>query len=144
MTPEILMVLLILAVGVFLFVTEWLRADLVAVLVLLALAVSGLVQPAQAVSGFSSPPVIAVCAIFVLSAGLFRSGVAGWLASWIERLGARNEARLILAIMAISAVLSFFMNTMGIVALLLPAVMDLGRRTGLAPSRLLMPLTFGA
>jgi len=144
MTPDIIIVLLILAAALILFITEWLRADLVAVLVLLALALSGLVQPAEAVSGFSSPAVIAVCAIFVLSAGLLRSGVAGWLAGWIGRIGARSELRLVLVIMVTSAVLSFFMNTMGIVALLLPAVMDLARRTGLAPSRLLMPLTFGA
>jgi len=144
MTLEILIVLLIVTTAVLLFVTEWLRADLVAVLVLLALAFSGLVRPAEAVGGFSSPAVIAVCAIFVLSAGLLRSGVAGWLADWIGRIGARNEVRLVLAIMVTSAVLSFFMNTMGIVALLLPAVMDLARRTGFAPSRLLMPLTFGS
>jgi di/tricarboxylate transporter len=144
MTPDIVIVLTILAVAVVLFVTEWMRADLVAVLVLLTLAISGLLGPAEAVSGFSSPAVLAVCGIFVLSAGLFRSGVAGWLAGWIERLGARSEVRLVLAIMVVSAVLSYFMNTMGIVAILLPAVMDLARRTGLAPSRLLMPLTFGA
>ena len=143
MTVEILIVLLILAGALVLFVTEWLRADLVAMLVLLAVVLTQLVGPQEAVSGFSSPAVLALCGVLVLSAGLLRSGVAGWLAGGIERVGGRSELRLILAIMGASAALSFFMNTMGIVALLLPAVMDVARRTGLAPSRLLMPLTFG-
>ena len=141
---EILIVLVVLVGAVGLFVTERLRVDLVAVLVLLALALTGLVTPAQAVSGFSSPAVVTICGIFILSAGLQRTGVANYLGRWVERMGGHSEVRLILALMVTAAVLSFFMNTMAIVALFLPAVMDLARRTGLAPSRLLMPLTFGA
>lgn len=144
MTPDILVVLLVLAAAVAMFVSERLPVDLVAVLVLLALALTGLVTPTQAVSGFSSPAVVTICGIFILSAGLQRTGVANYLGRWVERLGGHSEVRLILALMSSAAVLSFFMNTMAIVALFLPAVMDLARRAGLAPSRLLMPLTFGA
>ncbi len=144
MTPDIAIVLAVLVGAVTLFVTERLRVDLVAVLVLLALALTGLVTPAQAVSGFSSPAVVTICGIFILSAGLQRTGVASYLGRGVERVGGRSEVRLILALMGTAAVLSYVMNTMAIVALFLPAVMDLARRTGLAPSRLLMPLTFGA
>ena len=144
MKLEILIVFAVLAAAVAFLITDRLRVDLVAVLVLLALALSGLVTPGQAVSGFSSPAVVTICGIFILSAGLQRTGVANWLGRWVERMGGRSEVRLILALMGTAAVLSFFMNTMAIVALFLPAVMDLSRRTGLAPSRLLMPLTFGA
>jgi len=141
---EILLVVLILSSALILLVTERLRADLVALLVLLTLSFAGLVTPLQAVGGFSSPAVVAVGAIFVLSAGLRRAGIANLIGRGIARLGGRGELRLVLVLMAVSALLSFFMNTIAIVALLLPAAMDLARRHGLAPSRLLMPLAFGA
>lgn len=144
MTPQILEVTVILIAALALLISERLRADLVALLVLLALALTGLVEPLQVVSGFSSPAVLVVCAVLVLSAGLQRVGLATWLGHGMGWLGGRHEVRLVVVIMATAAVLSFFMNTLAIVAVLLPAVMDLARRRGLAPSRLLMPLTFGA
>ncbi len=143
MTLEILIVFIILAGAVIFFITERLRVDLVAVLVLLALALTGLVTPAEAVSGFSSPAVVTICGVFVLSAGLHRTGVANYLGRWVEHMGGHSETRLLLALMSTVAVLSYVMSTMAIVALFLPAVMDLSRRKGIAPSRLLMPLTFG-
>jgi len=144
MTTAILLVLAVVIVSMVLFLTERLRVDLVALLVLLALALFGLVTPTQAVAGFSSPVVITVCSIFVLSGGLYRAGVAGWLGQQILRFGGKSEIQLLLGIMITAAVMSFFMNTIGIVALMLPAVMDIARRTGSAPSKLLMPLSYGA
>jgi len=144
MTADIASVLLILAGAVGLFVSDRFRVDVVAVIVLLALSFAGVIEPAKAVAGFSSPVVVTIGAIFVLSFGLFRVGIASLLGRQILKLGKGGEKRLIFAIMITAAVMSFFMNTLGIVALLLPAVMDIARRTGRAPSRLLMPLTFGA
>ncbi|MCB1275741.1 SLC13 family permease [Prosthecobacter sp.] len=144
MTAAILLVIGIVVVALLLFLTERLRVDLIALLVLLALSLCGLVTPNQAVAGFSSPVVITVCSIFVLSAGLYQAGVAGWLGRQILRFGGKGEIRLLLGIMLLAAGMSFFMNTIGIVALMLPAVMDIARRTGRAPSKLLMPLSFGA
>lgn len=144
MTGSILLVLVVVAVAMTLFFMERLRVDLIALLVLLTLALLGLVTPEQAVSGFSSPVVITVCSIFALSAGLFRAGVAGWLGQQILRFGGKGEIRLLLGIMLTAAVMSFFLNTIGIVALMLPAVMDISRRTGFAPSKLLIPLSYGA
>lgn len=144
MTAAILLVIGVVVIAMLLFLTERLRVDLIALLVLLALALFGLVTPDQAVAGFSSPVVITVCSIFVLSAGLYQAGVAGWLGRLILRFGGKGEIRLLLGIMLLAAGMSFFMNTIGIVALMLPAVMDIARRTGHAPSKLLMPLSFGA
>ena len=144
MTPEIISALLILAGAVGLFISERLRVDIVAIIVLLALAFAGVIEPAKAVAGFSSPAVVTVGAVFVLSTGLYKVGIANRIGGQILRFGSGGEKRLIFAIMSTSAVMSFFMNTLGVVALLLPAVMDIARRTGRAPSRLLMPLTFGA
>jgi di/tricarboxylate transporter len=141
-TPEILAVLSVLAVAVILFVTERLRVDVVALLMLVTLALTGLVTPKQALSGFSNPAVITVIFVFILSAGLARSGIASLLGRQVLRLAAGGEVRLIATIMLTAGVLSAFMNNVGVAALLLPVVMDIARRTGRPPSKLLMPLAF--
>lgn len=144
MTLPMAIVLGVLVAAVGMFASGRVRVDLAAVLVLLVLALTGVVTPAEAVSGFSNPAVVTLCGVFILSAGLQRTGVADHVGRWVERLGGRSEPRLVLALSGLLAVLSFFMNTMALVALFLPAVMDLARRTGTAPSRLLMPLSYGA
>ncbi|MBT3713075.1 MAG: hypothetical protein HOG15_06975, partial [Anaerolineae bacterium] len=77
MTLEIIIVLSILAISILLFITEWVRMDVVALLVLSGLAVTGLITPPEALSGFSNPAVVTVWAILILSGGLARTGVAG-------------------------------------------------------------------
>ena len=143
MNTQIAITLAILALAVLLFVTERLRVDLVALLVLSALAISGLVNPAEAVSGFSNPAVISVWAVFILSAGMSRTGIAGIVGRGVLRLAGEGETRLILVIMLASGIMSAFMNNVGVAALLLPVVMDIARRTGRSPARLLMPLASG-
>jgi di/tricarboxylate transporter len=143
-TFEIALVLGILAAAVTLFVTEWVRVDLVALMVLVSLAISGLITPSQAVSGFSNPAVVTVWAVFILSGGLARTGVAGMLGRQVLRLAGDSEGRLIMVIMLTAAFLSAFMNNVGVAALLLPVVMDISRRTRRAPSKLLIPLAFSS
>ncbi len=144
MTVQIALVFFILAVAVVLFVTERLRVDVVALLVLAALVLAGLITPIEALSGFSNPAVITVGAVLVLSAGLSRTGVANVIGRHVLRLSGQGEARLLIAIMLTTAVLSAFMNDIGVAALLLPVVVSIARRTGLPPSKLLIPLAFGA
>lgn len=144
MTVEIALVLAILLVAVLLFVTEWIKMEVVALLVLVALAVTGLVTPAEALSGFSNPAVITVLAMFIIGGGLTRTGVANIIGRQILRLAGEREVRLIIVIMTTAAVMSGFMNNVGVAALMLPVVMDLARHTGNSPSRLLMPLAFGS
>ncbi|HKJ26235.1 MAG TPA: SLC13 family permease, partial [Anaerolineales bacterium] len=81
-------------------------------------------------------------AVFILSAGLSRTGVAAWLGRQVLRMGGGGEMRMMLVIMAASAVLSGFMNNVGVTALMLPVVLDISRRTNRPPSRMLMPLAF--
>lgn len=138
------MVLAILAFAVILFVTERLSIDLVALLVLGSLALTGLVTPVEALSGFSSPAVVTVWAMFVISGALSRTGVANIVGRQILRLAGTGEVQLIAAIMLTAGVLSAFMNNVGVAALLLPVVMDIARRTDRPPSKLLMPLAFGS
>ena len=144
MTPQIALVLAILGVAVVLFVSERLRVDLVAILVLISLALTGLVTPAEALSGFSNLAVVTVWAIFILSGGLSRTGVANIIGRQVLRLAGDSEIRLMVVIMVTTSVLSGFMNDIGVVALLLPVVINISRSTGIAPSKLLMPLAFAS
>jgi di/tricarboxylate transporter len=143
MTIEIALVLGILLIALVLFVTEVLRMDLVALLVLGTLGVSGLVSPAQAVSGFSNAAVITVWAMFILSEGLTRTGIANILGQQLLRVSGRSEISLILVVMLTAGGLSAFMNNIGVAALMLPVVVNIARRTETPPSRLLMPLAYG-
>lgn len=142
MTAEITMVLIIMGVAVFLFVTERLRVDLVALLVLVTLVMTGLVTPEQAISGFSNPAVITVWAVFILGGGLARTGVAQTVGQGVSRIAGKSEVQLMVVLMVTAGLLSAFMNNVGVAALFLPVVMDICRRTGISPSRLLMPLAF--
>ncbi|MEL7448913.1 MAG: SLC13 family permease [Pseudomonadota bacterium] len=137
-------VYLILLVSLALFITEKIRVDLVALLVLCTLTLFGLVTPAEAFSGFSNPAVITVWAMFIVSSGLTRTGIAKIIGRHVLRLAGTGEVRLISVIMLTSAFLSAFMNNIGVAALLLPVVIDLSRTTGIAPSRLLLPLALSS
>jgi len=142
MTPEIAFVLGVLVVSLILFISEIIRMDLVALLVLGALAVRGLVDADQAFAGFSNSAVITVWAMFILSEGLTRTGIADIIGRQVMRLGGRREVPMILVIMITGAVLSAFMNNIGVAALMLPVVVEVARRTRIAASRLLMPLAY--
>jgi di/tricarboxylate transporter len=143
-TPEIATVLAILAVAVLLFVTERIRVDLVALLVLVSLAVTGLVTPTEALSGFSNLAVVTVWAVLILSAGLGRTGLASLVSDPLLRLAGASEIRLVALIMLTAGVLSGFMNDIAVAALLLPVVVDIARRTDRLPSKLLIPLAYAS
>ncbi|MFH1907438.1 MAG: SLC13 family permease [Chloroflexota bacterium] len=142
MTQENLLVMVILAAAVILFVSERLRVDLIAMMVLITLTLTGLVTIEEAFSGFASPAVITVWAVYIVSGGLFRSGVADTLANFMLRLAGRSYLRLLFVIMATVGIMSSFMNNIGAVAILLPAVVSVARKINVAPSKLLIPMAF--
>ena len=142
MTLDIAIVLIILGISLILFISEVIRMDLVALLVLGALALTGLVTAEQAFDGFSNGAVITVWAMFILSEGLTRTGIADIIGRQVMKLGGRREFSMILVIMITGAVLSAFMNNIGVAALMLPVVVDVARRTRIPASRLLMPLAY--
>jgi di/tricarboxylate transporter len=139
-TPEIALVVGILLTALVLFVTGWVRMDMTALLVVASLALTGVLTPAQAFAGFSSPAVITVAGMFVISAALARTGVANLLGRQLMRIAGDTEARLAVAIMITAGLLSSIMSNIGAAAMLLPVVMDIARRTGTPPSKLLLPL----
>ncbi len=142
MTFEIALVLGILAVSLVLFISEVIRMDLVALLVLGTLAITGLVDANAAFAGFSNSAVITVWAMFILSEGLTRTGIADIIGRQVMRVAGRREFTMILVIMVTGAVLSAFMNNIGVAALMLPVVVEVSRRTRIPASRLLMPLAY--
>ncbi|MFZ1397690.1 MAG: SLC13 family permease [Candidatus Promineifilaceae bacterium] len=144
MTGEIGLVLAILGASVVLFASEKVRVDLVSMMVLLALLLTGLLTTEEAFSGFSNPAVITVWAIYIVSASLTHTGIADVLGKYIGRIAGTGEARLIFVIMASVAMMSAFMNNIGAAAVLLPVTIGLGRKTGIPASKLLIPLAFGS
>jgi di/tricarboxylate transporter len=144
MPSQLVLTLVILVVAVALLLSERLRADLVALLVVVALGVTGVLTPSEAFSGFASSAVVTIVAIFVLSEALRLTGVTERAGARLERVGRGSERRLVVVIMLTGAVLSLFMNNIAAAAILLPAVSGLARNSGnrVAPSRLLIPLAF--
>jgi di/tricarboxylate transporter len=142
-TLSVWILLVIVAAAFILFVSGWLRVDLVGLLVLSALALTGLVSTRDALAGFSSPAVVTVWAMFILSSGLTRTGIANWLGRPLQRFAKGSEALLVAVLMIVASLLSALINTVTVAAILLPSTMELARRSGRPPSRLLMPLALG-
>ncbi len=144
MTLDIALTLLIILAALVLFATEKLRVDVVAMLVLITVGVLGLVPPKELFSGFSSSAVITVWAVYMVSGGLFKTGVADALGKGIVRVAGNQEAGLIAVIMITVGIISAFMNNVGAVAMLLPAVVGISRRTKVPVSKMLIPLAFAS
>ena len=144
MTTDIALTLAIIVAALALFATERLRVDLVALLVLLSVGLLRLTDPEGIFDGFANPAVITVWAVYIVSGGLFRTGVADTMGKIILRIGGDKEPRLIATIMATCGVISAFMNNVGATAMLMPALVGISRRTKIAISKLLMPLSFSS
>lgn len=144
MTPDIALTLFIILMAVILFATEKLRVDMIAMLVLLTVALTGLIEPEDVFAGFSNTAVITVWAVYIVSGGLFKTGVADILGQLILRIAGEKESRLIVVIMLTCGIMSAFMNNVGATAILLPAVVSVARQTKVPVSKLLIPLSFSS
>lgn len=138
------LVLAILFGSLVLFITERFRVDVVAMMVLAALLLTGLVTVEEAFAGLSSPAVITVFAVFILSGALYKSGVADALARTVLSLAGPSEVRLLILLMLTAGIMSAFMNNIGAVAIMLPAVISVARSSNIPQSKLLLPLAFAA
>ena len=144
MTQDIALTLAIILMAIILFATEKLRVDVVALLVLLAVSITGLVSKEEVFLGFANSAVITIWAVYIVSGGLFKTGVADKLGSFILRLSGSSEARLITVIMLTCGLMSAFMNNVGAVAILMPAVIGISKKTKIPVSKLLIPLAFSS
>lgn len=141
-TPA-LMTLAITVLATAVLISNWLRPDMVALLVLVVLGITGIVSPNEALAGFSGSAVITILAISILAEGLQQTGITYRLGQRMKRLAGNSHTRLLGVVMLSGAALSLFMNNIAAVAVLLPATMGLARQARIPPSRLLMPLAYG-
>ncbi|HZD52400.1 MAG TPA: SLC13 family permease, partial [Woeseiaceae bacterium] len=144
MDSQQILFLIILAAALVLLVTEWIRIDLTAILVVVALSATGLLTPGQALSGFSSDPAILVASMFVLSGGLSHTGLTEELGGWISRFSGENTTRAALVIMPSVALMAAFSHHLMITAMMLPVILNLNRTRNIPASRLMMPMAFAA
>ena len=144
MTLEIGFVLLLTIVAVVLFVTEKFSTDIVAILVMVVLLVSRVLTPAEGLAGFANTATVTVGAMFVLSAGMFRSGAVNFVGRGLGRLARHSSGLMLFVLMVGVGVLSSFLNNTAAVAILIPVVIVVARRADTSPSKLLMPLSFAS
>jgi di/tricarboxylate transporter len=137
-------VLGLMVVAVVLFVSDRLRSDLVAMIILGALLLSGIITPVEGFSGFGHPATVAVAAMFVLSAGLERTGAVAGVGEILARLGRRSPRGALVGMMGAIGTISAFINNTAAVAILLPPVLTMARRIRTSPSKLLIPLSFAS
>lgn len=144
LTGEIVLTLAVTAGALLLFIWNRFRVDVVGITVMAALMVTGLVTPREGISGFANEAMITVAAMFVLSGALIRTGVIDALARLMARLAGKSELRLIVLTLLVAIPVSAFLNNTPVVIVLMPVILGIARDTGQAPSRLLMPLSFGS
>jgi di/tricarboxylate transporter len=143
-TVKAVLTLLILAAAMYGFVSERFAPDVTALLALLALLLTGVLTPYEAFSGFSHPATISVAAVLVLSAGVERTGALTYIARRLLMPIGNSELILTIVIMVIISALSAFVNNTAAVAVFIPVVIEVCRRTSASPSRLLMPMSHAA
>lgn len=144
LSPPQIFYLLILLAAVILFITEWIRTDVVALLIVIALYVTRVLKPEEALSGFSSEPAIVIAGIFVLSGALHATGLSDMIGDWIGKLAGKSLTRALAVIMPAVALLSAFTHHVTTTAVMLPVTMDISRERHIPASKLLMPMSFAA
>src|SRR5215467_14098647 len=144
MTDQMLIVFVVLAGAVALFAWGRLRTDVVAILVVLALNLSGVLTIQESLAGFGDPVVMLIAAVAIVGEGLVATGVAYRLGEVVMRAGGSNEAHLMALVMALAGSIGAFMSSSAIVAMFIPVVMAIANRIGLNPKRMLMPLSVAA
>ncbi len=134
----------VLALVIILFVFEWVRVDVVGLMMMVLLPLLGVVTPSEAISGLSSNAVVAIIAVVIIGAGLDKTGCMNVLARQILRRAGKSERKIVILISVTVAFISSFMQNIGAAALFLPAVRRIGRQTGIPASKILMPMAFCA
>ncbi len=143
-TSEVLITLGIGVGGLALFIWNRLRVDVVGILIMVALILTGVVTPAEGISGFASEAIITVGAMFVLSAGLVRTGGVDIMGRWLARLAGPSEIRLLFLSLAVVIPASAFVNNTPVVVIMIPLLLGIARKSDLTPSRLFMPVSFAS
>ncbi|MCG6908166.1 MAG: SLC13 family permease [Desulfobacteraceae bacterium] len=144
LTTDMILVMCMIGLAVFLFVVEWVRVDVVAILMMVILPLLHLVTPKEAFVGMSSNAVISIIAVIIIGAGLDRTGIINKLVTPVMAIAGKSTSRIIIAISLTVGGISSFMQNIGAAALFLPAIQRISKMQKIPLSRLLMPVGFSA
>ncbi len=144
MTLPIILVMAVLCLAILLFIFEWVRVDVVGIIMMIILPLLGLVTPKEAISGLSSNAVVSIIAVIIIGAGLDKTGAMNSLARVLLKFAGKSESRIMVLISGTVAFISSFMQNIGAAALFLPATKRICRQTNIPVSRILMPMGFCA
>lgn len=133
--------LVLLAVAVVMFVRNKVRMDAVALLVMLAFYLSGILDVNEIFAGFSDPNIVLIGLLFIMGEGLVRTGVAYQVSDWILKAAGNSETKVLVLLMLAVAGLGSVMSSIGVVAIFIPVVMMICRQMNISPKRLMMPLS---
>ncbi|MFC1836673.1 SLC13 family permease, partial [Thermodesulfobacteriota bacterium] len=144
LTNQMIMVMAMIGIAVFLFIIEWVRVDVVAIIMMVTLPLLGLVTPNEAFIGLSSNAVVSIIAVIIIGAGLDKTGIINRLVAPVMRLAGESQSRITIMIAGTVAMISSFMQNIGAAALFLPAIQRISKTTKIPLSQLLMPIGFCA
>lgn len=139
--PALLTTLVFLLVAVILFVQNKIRMDVIALLVMLAFCLSGILTVEEVFAGFSDPNVILIALLFIVGEGLVRTGIAYQVSAWLMKAANNSETKVLVLLMLAVAGLGAFMSSTGVVAIFIPVVLTICRQMNIAVRRLMMPLS---
>ncbi|AND69807.1 sulfur deprivation response regulator [Dyella thiooxydans] len=142
LTPEMILVMALVAFTMIMLVLEWIRADMVALLVVVVIGLTGLIPSDRVFNGFAGNAVIAIIAIMIMGAGLDRAGVLSLTANFVMRMARGMESRLGVVINSVTSLFSAVIPSQALAALMIPVISRLSARTGVPISRLLLPMAF--
>jgi di/tricarboxylate transporter len=144
LTADMILVMGMISLAIFLFIVEWVRVDVVAIIMMVSLPLLHLVTPKEAFVGMSSNAVISIIAVIIIGAGLDRTGIINRLVKPVVRIAGKSASGVIVAISLTVAIISSFMQNIGAAALFLPAIQRISKMQRIPLSRLLMPIGFSA
>jgi di/tricarboxylate transporter len=144
MNAELTIVLTLLGAAVAMFALNRPRMDAVALIMLTVLPFTGVISMGEALAGFSDPNIVLIAALFVIGEGLVRTGVAQRLGDWLTAKAGKSETRLLVLLMLAVGILGSIMSSTGVIAIFIPVALRIAQSTGMAPSRLMMPMSVAA
>jgi len=143
-TPQMGIVMGVLVLAILLFIFEFVRVDVVGIIMMVILPILGVVTPKEAISGLSSNAVVSIIAVIIIGAGLDKTGCMNILSRKILKIAGKAESRIVTLISGTVAIISSFMQNIGAAALFMPAAIRIGKQTGISVSKILMPMGFCA
>jgi len=143
-TNELIIVLGLLIAAIVMFAINRPRMDAVALIMLTAMPLLGIITVNESLAGFADPNIVLIAALFVIGDGLVRTGVARWLGDWLTAKAGASEVKLTALLMIVVCGLGSMMSSTAVTAIFIPVALRIAQTTGASPGRLMMPLSFAA